>query len=412
MIKPQTLLFILLIFISLNLTAQQTSKMFDQGLEKFKTGYYKDASVDFTKVVERNDQYFEAFYLRGRCYENLGKQQEALADYNRAINMKKDYHPALLYRGKYYASKGEDKKAMADFDAAIKSFPTFMEAYAERAALKEKNKDYKGSLEDYSMALQLNDQDKMLWHNRGRVHYIRKSYEECIQDQDVAIRRDTTFGMAYFYRAMAWQESGKLRNALADYEKAISLGVNNEEIFSRAGKLAFELYRFEKAVEYYTPLIVKYRTRDPEVHLNRGISYMRLRKYKQAEDDFSRAIVYDKKSAQAFMHRGIANHKLKREASAFRDFKRAIELEPEYFKTYEQRGIIYFEQKRYDLAVADFDKSIALRPTGDAHYHRGAIRSERRDRDGACQDLLAAKELGHPRATLEYPKLCEEPPPR
>jgi tetratricopeptide (TPR) repeat protein len=213
--------------------------------------------------------------------------------------------------------------------------------------------------------------------------------------------------MAYYYRGMCSQEIGKLRNALADYEKGITYGVTLEDIYVRAGHIAFDLFRFEKAVEYYTPLIVKYRTRDPQVHLNRGNSYMRLKDYKKAEDDFSRAIVYDKRNPQAFMFRGMANHRLNREAAAFRDFRRAIELNPEYFRTYEQRGLIYYEQKRFDLAIADFDKSISLKPTGDAHYHRGAIRSQMGDRDGGCQDMLAAMELGHPRATLEYRKLCE-----
>lgn len=406
MMKFRIIVLFLLLAGGSGLYGQQTSKLFDQGLEKFKAGYYKDAIVDFTKVVERNDQYFEAYYLRGRCHQALEKPQEALADYNRAINMKKDYHPALLFRGMYYVQQGDNRKAMSDFDAAIKSFPTFTEAYVERAALKEASKDLKGALEDYNLAIQLDGNNKMLFHNRGRIQQLLKNYEANISDQDVAIRGDSMFGMAYYYRAMGWQESGKLRNAINDYEKAIDLGVDNEDIFNRAGKLAFELYRFEKAVEYYSPLIKKYRTRDPEVHLNSGISNLRLKNYKQAEDDLSRAIVYDKNNVQAFMNRGIANHRLRREASAFRDFRRAIELDPEYFKTYEQRGLIYFELERWDLAVSDFDKSISLRPTGDAHYHRGAILSQRGENEAACLDLHAARELGHQRATLEFPRLC------
>lgn len=403
-----TFIVILLVFAANILTAQETHKIFDQGLEKFKTGYYQEAIKDFTTVVERNDQYHEAYYLRGRCYVELGKEREAMADFTTAVEMKPDYYPCLYYRGLLHAKQGNYNLAVKDYDACLKIAPKYKKAYVDRArAYLNLNKADK-AIQDYSTAIRYRINSAEVFFERGKTYFDKEDYNNSILDFEDAIRIDTAYAIAFYYHGMAKEELGMLRDALNSYGEAIKYGHVDKDLYERRARLGYELYRFEACVEAYTLLIEKFKVHSGEIHYNRGFSYLMLRRYREAEDDFSRSIVYDKQNAKAFMYRGVTNFRLGKESAAFRDFNRAIQLDPDYFKIYEQRGILYYEQERWDLATADFNKAIELKPTGDSYYYRGAIKSLHNDKAGACEDLRKAAAMGQPRAVITVRDYCND----
>ena len=51
----------------------------------------QSAIMHFTDAIRTNNQYVEAFYNRGVCYENLGEIKSAIKDFNSAINIVPTY---------------------------------------------------------------------------------------------------------------------------------------------------------------------------------------------------------------------------------------------------------------------------------------------------------------------------------
>ena len=51
------------------------------GLGRMQLGEYKGAADAFSEVIKREPQLAEAYYLRGRCYEELGDDAKADLDY-------------------------------------------------------------------------------------------------------------------------------------------------------------------------------------------------------------------------------------------------------------------------------------------------------------------------------------------
>jgi tetratricopeptide (TPR) repeat protein len=49
---------------------------------------------NFNILVQTDNQYVKGYYLRGLCYERLGKLQEAKQDYEQAINLLPEYAAA------------------------------------------------------------------------------------------------------------------------------------------------------------------------------------------------------------------------------------------------------------------------------------------------------------------------------
>ena len=59
---------------------------------------------------------------------------------------------------------------------------------------------------------------------------------------------------------------------------------------------------------------------------NRGIAYYKLKEYKKAIKEFSKAIKLNPEFAAAYLNRGSAYDKLKQTGSARLDFKKAISI--------------------------------------------------------------------------------------
>lgn len=56
---------------------------------------YKEAVAMFTKAIETDPQFVDAYAARGETYENLAQFDQARADYNRALQLVDNFEPAI-----------------------------------------------------------------------------------------------------------------------------------------------------------------------------------------------------------------------------------------------------------------------------------------------------------------------------
>jgi len=78
-----------------------------------------------------------------------------------------------------------------------------------------------------------------------------------------------------------------------------------------------------------------------ESYFNRGLTYVRLKKYKQAISDHTKVLEINPNLVEAYYTRGLIREYLKDYDSAIRDYSRALELNPNYEDAKEQRKIAY-----------------------------------------------------------------------
>jgi len=77
-------LFFTLIFLILICFVQCSPKLYTTGKDFVASGNYDDAIAQFTKLIEENPEYTEAYVARAEAYEKSGKKAEAASDYKRA----------------------------------------------------------------------------------------------------------------------------------------------------------------------------------------------------------------------------------------------------------------------------------------------------------------------------------------
>ena len=77
------------------------------------------------------------------------------------------------------------------------------------------------------------------------------------------------------------------------------------------------------------------RLQNPVDYLRRGHSYMKIKKYNEAMNDYNKAIELAPQSASLYFARGYCYAKLKQCNEAMRDLNKAIELDPKMTESYD-----------------------------------------------------------------------------
>ena len=102
------------------------------------------------------------------------------------------------------------------------------------------------------------------------------------------------------------------------------------------------------------------KSRDDEVHNNRGFAYCQIGQYDQAILDFSKAIEINPRLAHAYNNRGWAYIKKWQYDHAISDFNKTIEIDPRFVEAYFHRAIVYFLVEEYDKSLLDVIKAQKL----------------------------------------------------
>lgn len=206
----------------------------NRGYAKYLLGEEKNALQDYDKAIELNPNLSETYNNRGNAKESLGDENGALEDYDKAIELNPDYANAYNNRGIVKRELGDTTGAMIDFNKAIELRGDFPEAYCNRGVLKEKIGDNNGALLDYNIAIDLNPFFYGAYKCRGILERNAKNFVPAISDLSRAIALKATDDELYIerakcYRQLAVKERESLKKdrflakAEADEKKAESL---------------------------------------------------------------------------------------------------------------------------------------------------------------------------------------------
>ncbi len=136
---------------------ENPKKYFDEGVAYEKDKKYNEAISSYTRAIELNRNYAEAYFQRGYSKCMIGKYEEALSDFNKAIELDPKYDLVYLSRGYLRQEFLKDfQVALADYNKAIEINPKNIVGYFSLGYLKEEFlKDVQGAIRDYEKALEI-----------------------------------------------------------------------------------------------------------------------------------------------------------------------------------------------------------------------------------------------------------------
>jgi tetratricopeptide (TPR) repeat protein len=200
--------------------------------------------------------------------------------------------------------------------------------------------DLNAAIKDLDVAIEQNPRNNYAYFLRGEIKMITREFEGALADTEMALKlapKVTGVEKVYSNRGAIFQFNGRDDEALADFEKAISINPN------------------------YAP-----------PHNGRGVVLEKKGKPDEAILSFNRSIELNPQGAAAYIGRGDIRFQRSELDAALSDFSKVLELYPDDPATFIRRGFIYGLKGRWELCVADLRKGFSIEQAPNRNY-RGIL---------------------------------------
>lgn len=255
-----------------------SNDLYESGIEKDANSDYEGAIIDFTKAIEIDGEYLDAY--RGRAYAKwfLRDYEGAISDYTKII----DFNPEDIDA---YESRGRSKASLNDYNGAIVDFDKVIEldiesgVYSYRGKMKKNLLDFNGALLDYNIAVEKYPEDDSGIFGRGELKYETADYHGAIKDFNKCIEINPN-------RIMSFHKRGDCKLKIEDFNGAIedySIVVQN-----RQDKYGIDRPPSENATKLLASL-----------YFNRGFARFKIKEYGKSIEDLKKAIELDPYNDQA-----------------------------------------------------------------------------------------------------------------
>ncbi len=378
--------------------ADNESKYIQSAFKKIKNGANEEAISDLNQAIIINPRNLLAYKLRGLVKRELEDFEGAILDFTQAIKINPKNAESYYFRGEAklnsidisnriatYVDKDNRviitrKSAISDFDMAIKLNSKKAEYYTDRGYAKSLIRDHKGAINDWDKALNLDKDNYNLNRRRGiSKNIIGDSKGACQDFKKAAISGDS---IAVNLVKENCQESISIIEQEEKRELALTAwrrGVENE----LSGNYKEAINDFNRAIELDPTLKYMYNSR--------AIAKGNLGDIKGAIEDYTKGLEIDPGDPLMYRNRGTNKADLNDHKGAISDYDKAIDITPDDYYAYYLRGRSKGALGDYSGEISDHSKSLELKKDSfQVYYERAYAKIETKDFEGAISDLSKA----------------------
>ena len=266
----------------------------EDALQLIRENKFREAMPLLIESLQANPNNYQAYERLGLVYNGLGDYAKTIFYCNKAIELKPDWIWSYRNRGYAYWNLKDYEKAHADFAKIVQIEPNVAWAHHERGTISMMLKNYSQAVSDYNSAIQIEPNNAWHYNDLGWAYTELKDYDKAISYRNKAIELDPNYPPPY--EGLGW-----IYNCLGEHDKAI-------KFCNKAISLSPDDWI----------LSLTYNTR--------GEAYRLLKNYRQALDDYNKAIQINSGNASFYQNRGKCYDALGDKEKARADFAKAKEL--------------------------------------------------------------------------------------
>jgi tetratricopeptide (TPR) repeat protein len=262
--------------------------------------------------------------------------------------------------------------------------------------------DYKGAIDRFTKALASYDAPKQMIHPyriyvyRAYAYDLNKGVNRidlAIADYNKAIQINPDVDEIYALRGILYFEKGQYDAAIADFDKAIKLCPDFVVYYIVRGLAYGKKGQSDSVIADFSK-VIKLTPDDVRAYLTRADAYVEKAQYDRALDDYNTIIKLKPNYVDAYASRGTAYSKMGKYDLAIIDLNKAIKLKPDEAVAYLNRGIIYAKKIQYDLALADCNTAIKIDShLINAYFVRAIVHRNKGEIDHAIDDLKSILQI-------------------
>lgn len=201
-------------------------------------GLYAASLNDYNRAVEILDkasgftqQKVTVHNSRGKTLFDMGRTPEAIADYSKAIELDPKYAEAYINRGAAYGQSHQSELALADFNKGVELKPDAANVYFNRSILYSEMNKLDLAIGDYDKYLTFEPANIPVLYERAMAKRKLGRPAEAITDFNEILRLNPNQPTIYLARSHAYHDAGKRSEALSDAKMAKASGIKIDDLY-------------------------------------------------------------------------------------------------------------------------------------------------------------------------------------
>jgi tetratricopeptide (TPR) repeat protein len=305
------------------------------GYIRYRQGDLKAAIENYTKAIEFDPQYTDAYYERAMMHRAIGDYAAAIADFTKVIEVGSEY---------------------------------LQVSYFERGMSQVENGNYDAAIADFTKVIELDNYSAEAYYRRGLAQYQKKNYKAAIVDYDRALIFVPQLTEVFDVRARLKLEQGNIAGGLADFDEAIRVNPTNATNYDNRIEALKSLGKLDAAEDFYRTAL---RGAPDDVELLNRLGYFLVDQNKSLSEALQliQRAVTSQPANPIFLHSlGWANFKLGRYDEAQRYLEESVKQDLNSPLSLEHLGDVYEQEGKKEDAKAAWNKALSL--TSDANTTR------------------------------------------
>ena len=235
------------------------------------------------------------------------------------------------------------------------------------------NKIWKDELSLWNDAVNKSPDKARPYLNRGVAYWQLGQKQNAMADYEKAVSLNPLYyASAYYNLGTAYAAFNSWDNAILNYTKAIEITPDYVMAFDGRGVAHGNKQNMEEAIRDFSTAIAMAPTYATSYY-NRGNIHSSQKRWNEAIEDYGKAIELNSKYADAYCNRSVAFASLGKWDQAISDCSESIRIDPNYVKAYFNRAITYYNQGKYPEAIRDYTAVTELQPGNSAAYYNRAV---------------------------------------
>ncbi len=225
--------------------------------------------------------------------------------------------------------------------------------------------------------------------NESNTALKRRYYGRAIENVNKSLNYNSDFAKAYFLRGSCFFNLGQYEEAQSDLEKAIDIGVEDNDIYMALGIINYNLANYDKAEEYFNEYLVKTNQSDTSVYLRTAITQAKSGKYDEAIESVNLYLFSNPEDPEGLKTLADIYHLKGDWLNAIENMEIYLESNPNDIDAIYTLGIEYINYGDLDSGIETMNKVINLVQTDypRAYFFLGLAYMLKADYDSAKQNL-------------------------
>ena len=215
------------------------------------------------------------------------------------------------------------------------------------------------------------------WHESyelGKKTFDEKNYTEAQIYLEEVLKEKDSFADVYNMLGFIYYSAGKQADAIECFKKALKINPNYTEVSLNLSVAYNEMGEFDKARDIYakakdagavgsTSYLDPYaKGKLANMHTDLGAIYQDLGFYKEAVDEYKKAIALRPTFADIKNQLGVVYRDMRDYSKSVRELEEAININPEYIPARINLGITYYTMGHIEKAKAEWMKVLHKNP--------------------------------------------------